>query len=471
MVVRWLWRLLAFTRPLRFQTIQVKSFLGQVDKDMAVEVDGVGGIRFLTDGETFFLQAASYMGDVPVIEDFIQAGDGIGIGGFPFRLEGNQFRVGHFEDFAKEISFRFVGRMEPFHPCDAVVPVNRFRHVRFQRSCLPVKVDDTFLYIGVLLPQLLVDVRLGYLGIEGEQLIDKVFYAVETLLRGGEVQQFVNGQYPCPVDDGLVRMVNYHVAIMRILSAEKNDVDAEFLFQFLLQFFLVGTYIPVLFEDAPQLAAAFTAAVARLIQGFNFRKRKALLYLATVLDEDGAVLLVNLVAHGKHDGLELGEGGKSVLLGGIHAFPGFLLPVVAENAVNHFLRTPPLVVVFYLPAVRGDARGDDMDVGVVGVVMGIGKQRLPFLHVAHFFKVLVSELQHFVLKHFVPLAGEGDMELCFLNPVVPGGVFHEVTDQFIRGGLTECPECPEVFYLKQSCRAFRDLTFIVTDGVEVRAAG
>ncbi len=397
MVAGWLRRLLAFTRPLRFQAVQVKSFLGQVDKDMAVEVDGVGGIRFLTDSETSFLQAASYMGDVPVIEDFMQAGDGIGIGGFPFRLEGNQFRHIHFEDFAKEVSFRFVDRMEPFHPCDAVVPVNRFRHVRFQRSCLPVKVDDTFLYIGVLFPQFLVDVRLGYLGIEGKQLVDEVLYAVEALLRGSEVQQFVNGQYPCPVDDGLVRMVNYHVAVVQILSAEENEVDAELPFQFLLQLFLVGAYIPVLFEDAPQLAATFTAAVARLIQGFNFRKRKALLYLATVLDEDGAVLLVNLVTHGKHDGLELGEGGKSVLLGGIHAFPGFLLPVIAEDAVNHFLRTPPLVVVFYLPAVRGDARGDDMDVGVVGVVMGIGKQRLPFFHVAHFFEVLVGKLQHFAL--------------------------------------------------------------------------
>lgn len=321
---------------------------------MAVEVDGVGGIRFLTDSETFFLQAASYMGDVPVIEDFMQTDDGIGIGGLPFRLEGNQFWYIHFEDFAKEVSFRFVGRLEPFHPCNAVVPVYRFRHIRFQRSCLPVKVNDTFPYIGVLFPQFLVDVRLGYLGIEGKQLVDEVLYAVEALLRGSEVQQFVNGQYPCPVDDGLVGMVNYHIAVVRILSAEENDVDAELLFQFLLQLFLVGTYIPVLFEDAPQLAATFTAAVARLIQGFNLRKRKALLYLATVLDEDGAVLLVNLVAHRKHDGLELGERGKSVLLGGIHAFPGFLLPVVAEDAVYHFLRTPPLVVVFYLSAVRGD---------------------------------------------------------------------------------------------------------------------
>ena len=438
---------------------------------MAVEVEGVNGIRFLTDGEAFFFQTASYMGVVPVIEDFMQVGDGIGIGLSPFRLEGNQFQYVHFEDFAKEVSFRFVGWLETFHPCDAVVPVNRFRHVRFQRSCLPVKVDDTFLYIGVLFPQFLVDVRLGYLGIEGKQLVDEVLYAVEALLRGGEVQQFVNGQYPCPVDDGLVRMVNYHVAVVRILSAEENEVDAELLFQFLLQLFLVGAYIPVLFEDAPQLAATFTAAVAWLIQGFNLRKRKALLYLATVLDEDCAVLLVNLVAYGKHDGLELGEGGESVLLGGIHAFPDFLLPVVAENTVNHFLRTPPLVVVFYLPAVWGDARGDDMDVGIVGVVMGIGKQRLPFLHIAHFFEVLVGEFQHFALRHFVTLAGEGDMELRFLNPVVPGGVFHEVTDQFIRGGLTECTECAEVFHLKQSCRSFRDFSFIVTDGMEVRAAG
>ena len=127
--------------------------------------------------------------------------------------------------------------------------------------------------------------------------------------------------------------------------------------------------------------------------------------------------------------------------------------------------------MFYLPAVWGDTGSDDMDVGVVSVIMGVGKQGLSFFHVAHLFEVLVGELQHFGFRHFMSLAGEGDMELRFLNPVVPGGVFHEVTDQFIRGGLTECTECAEVFHLKQSCRSFRDFSFIVTDGMEVRAAG
>ena len=41
----WLW----------FQAVQVKAFFGQVDKDMFVEVDGIGGILFLTDDEALFL--------------------------------------------------------------------------------------------------------------------------------------------------------------------------------------------------------------------------------------------------------------------------------------------------------------------------------------------------------------------------------------------------------------------------------
>ena len=150
---------------------------------------------------------------------------------------------------------------------------------------------------------------------------------------------------------------------------------------------------------------------------------------------------------------------------------GFLLSVVTQDAVYHFLRPFSLVVVFYLPAVRSDTGSDDMDVGVVGVIMGVGKQRLTFFHIAHLFEIPMSKLQHFGFRHLMSLAGEGDMELRFLNPVVPGGVFHEVTDQFIRGGFTECSQCAKVFHLKQSCRSFRDFSFIVTDSMEVRAAG
>lgn len=70
-------------------------------------------------------------------------------------------------------------------------------------------------------------------GIKGKQFIYEVLDAVEALLRGGEVQQLVNRQYSCAIDDHLVMMVNYHVAIVGIFPAEEHDVDAELGFLFL----------------------------------------------------------------------------------------------------------------------------------------------------------------------------------------------------------------------------------------------
>ena len=57
MVVRWLRLLLLLPLALllRFQSVQVKAFFAQVDKNMLMKVDGIGGILLLTDDETFFL--------------------------------------------------------------------------------------------------------------------------------------------------------------------------------------------------------------------------------------------------------------------------------------------------------------------------------------------------------------------------------------------------------------------------------
>ena len=151
----------------------------------------------------------------------------------------------------EQISFRFGDGAELLHPCDAVVPVDGFRHERFQRTCLTVKIDDTFLYIGTLFTNFIVNLALGNLGVECEQAVYEVLDAVKTLFGGGEVQQLVHGQHPCAVDYRLVRMVNQHVAIRLVLLAEKYEVDTELGFQFLLQLFLVRAHVPVLFEDVP----------------------------------------------------------------------------------------------------------------------------------------------------------------------------------------------------------------------------
>lgn len=74
-----------------------------------------------------------------------------------------------------------------------------------------------------------------------------------------------------------------------------------------------------------------------------------------MFDKYRSVLLIDLITHGNHDCLELGEGGEGVLLGGSYVIIGLLFPVVAENPVNDFLRPPALMVVGYLLSVGRDA--------------------------------------------------------------------------------------------------------------------
>lgn len=65
----------------------------------------------------------------------------------------------------------------------------------------------------------------------------------------------------------------------------------------------------------------------------------------------------------------------------------------------------------------------------------------------------------------------GNMELCFLDSVVPGGIFLKILDQFIGGRFTECSECAEIPHLNQSGYTFRDFPLIVTDRMKFGLPG
>ncbi len=82
--------------------------------------------------------------------------DGIRMGLLSVRQEGNKVGTVDLEDLAEHVPFRLGHRLELFHPLDAVVPVNGFRHEGFQRSGLPVKVDHTFLDVGPLFSEFVV---------------------------------------------------------------------------------------------------------------------------------------------------------------------------------------------------------------------------------------------------------------------------------------------------------------------------
>ena len=113
----------------------------------------------------------------------------------------------------------------------------------------------------------------------------------------------------------------------------------------------------------------------------------------------------------------------------------FLFSVISKNTVYDFLGTPALVTVGNLPAVWGDTRGDDVQVGIVGVMVGVNEPRLSGFGITHFLEILVREVQQLGFRHFTAFAADGHMELGLSDAAVGGTVFPEVAGQLLRGGL------------------------------------
>ena len=61
------------------------------------------------------------------------------------------------------------------------------------------------------------------------------------------------------------------------------------------------------------------------------------------------------------------------------------------------------------------------------------------------------------------------MKLGFPDSIVSGCIILKILNQFIRGWFTEGSKCSEILNLEQSGDTFRDLSFIVTHSMEVRA--
>ena len=78
----------------------------------------------------------------------------------------------------------------------------------------------------------------------------------QSVVRGSKVEQFFYGKDPGTMNDGLVGMVYQHIAVGLVFLAEENHIHAEILLHFLLQFFFVGTYVPVFFQIGSQLSVA-----------------------------------------------------------------------------------------------------------------------------------------------------------------------------------------------------------------------
>ena len=90
-----------------------------------------------------------------------------------------------------------------------------------------------------------------------------------------------------------------------------------------------------------------------------------------------------------------------------YSLTDLLLLVDAHELVDHQLGTDFLKLVINLLAVGVYPAGDDMDVGVVGVMVSINQQGLTGLAVAHLFKIAMGELHQLFMAVLVALAGDG----------------------------------------------------------------
>ena len=72
----------------------------------------------------------------------------------------------------------------------------------------------------------------------------------------------------------------------------------------------------------------------------------------------------------------------------------------------------------YLVAIGSHTAGDDVQMIVVGVVVSIDQNRLVGVAIAHFIEIFVGYLQQLLMGIFVSSAGNGEVELGFLDAII-----------------------------------------------------
>ena len=153
------------------------------------------------------------------------------------------------------------------------------------------------------------------------------------------------------MNDNLVGMVNQHVAVGLVFLAEEDHIHSEVLLHLLLQFLLIRTDIPILFQIGSQLAVACFVLITFLEQGFDLCQGEFLLNPTALLDEDVPVFLEDFIPHGTHHGFELGEGRKGILLGCFEVLLRLLCSIGSKYLVNDRLRASAFMVVLYLASI------------------------------------------------------------------------------------------------------------------------
>lgn len=136
-----------------------------------------------------------------------------------------------------------------------------------------------------------------------------------------------------------------------------------------------------------------------------------------------------------------------------------------HDAVDDFLRVYPFVVVINLVTIGGNTARHNMNMVVVSIMVGVDENRLAVLTIAHFFEVLVGNVQKLPIGVFVTSAGDGQMELGLLDTlVILIGVVEKLLLQLIWGVLLV--DEVETFYFQEFGNSLADLPLVIINGVE-----
>ena len=218
--------------------------------------------------------------------------------------------------------------------------------------------------------------------------------------------------------EGLGLVVADGLAVRLVLGTMENEVDAKLLFHQGAEFVFVGGHVAVLLQDGTELSTSLLIRLEGLQVRLDGGHRQGVDDVAVALDAETVILLVALIAAGFEDGLELVDGGEAVIQGFLHGIGCPLLLVLAHNAVDDFLRADAFLIMINLVAIGSDTTGDDVQMIVVGVVVSIDQNRLVGVAIAHFIEVFVGYLQKLLMGIFVSSAGNGEVELGFLDAII-----------------------------------------------------
>ena len=117
----------------------------------------------------------------------------------------------------------------------------------------------------------------------------------------------------------------------------------------------------------------------------------------------------------------------------------------------------------------GDAAFGDVGAKLTAkhtVQLAGGQVGLALFTIAHFFEVLMSNVQKLLLGVIVTTAGYGEVELRFLNVLVALGVVDEILFEFVGGIGVDLADRTEVLHLQQFGDTLGNLALVVIDGVE-----